>query len=104
MKKIKNVFYIHTHDTGRIINPYGYNVSSNNLKDFFRDSLTFQNAFSVAPTCSPSRAGLLTGSFPHQVGMLGLAQRGFVLDYSKHMAQFLKSQGFVTVLSGVQHE
>ncbi len=99
-----NIIYIHTHDTGRVIGPYGYRVSSPHIDEFFENSLMFQNAFSAAPTCSPSRAALLTGSYPHQVGMLGLAQRGFDIDLKKHMARYLKEEGYHTVLSGVQHE
>ena len=99
-----NVLYIHTHDSGRAVEPYGYNVLSENYDDFFKNNIMFQNAFSVSPTCSPSRAALLTGTYPHQNGMLGLAQRGFVIDKDKHLANFLNKNGFKTVLCGVQHE
>lgn len=99
-----NIIYIHTHDTGRVISPYGYGVHTPNYQELCEDSLLFQNAFSVAPTCSPSRAGLLTGIFPHQNGMLGLAQRGFNLDKERHLAHLLTEHGYHTALCGVQHE
>lgn len=99
-----NVLYLHTHDTGRVVSPYGYAVETPNIQRFCEDSLLFQHAFSVAPTCSPSRAGLLTGVYPHQNGMLGLAQRGFELDGSRHLARLLSNAGFRSVLCGVQHE
>jgi arylsulfatase A-like enzyme len=42
---------------------------------------------------------------PHDNGMLGLAHRGFSLnDYSRHMANFFKRNGFETALFGMQHE
>lgn len=100
-----NLVYIHTHDSGRLFSLYGYDVPSKNLKDFADDAVTFNNMYCVNPTCSPSRASLLTGQYPHQNGMLGLAQRGFSLyDVKKHLCQFLKRNGYHTVLSGVQHE
>ncbi len=99
-----NVLYIHTHDTGRIIGPYGYRTPTPNIDAFFQGGVSFQRAYSAAPTCSPSRAALLTGCFPHQVGMLGLAQRGFEFDTEKHLARFMAALGFQTVLCGVQHE
>lgn len=99
-----NILYIHTHDTGRVLSPYGYATPTPQLQALFEDSVTFQQAYSVAPTCSPSRAGLLTGQYPHQNGMLGLAQRGFALDADKHLACFLSEHGFRTALCGVQHE
>ena len=85
-----NILYIHTHDSGRMVSPYGVNAPTDNLLAFARDAAVFTQAYCAGPTCSPSRAALLTGTYPHQNGMLGLAQRGFGLtDYRRHLAQFL---------------
>lgn len=100
-----NVVYINTHDTGRYISPYGYDVPTLNLEEFAKDSTLFTHAYCLGPTCSPSRAGMLTGTYPHQNGMYGLAQRGFSLNNpSNHLANFLKSKGYQTAISGIQHE
>ena len=99
-----NVLYIHTHDSGRILSPYGYKVPTPHIEEFAKDAAVFRNAYCTGPTCSPSRAGLLTGTYPHQNGMLGLSQRGFVLDYGKHLVRYLGNQGYHTVLCGIQHE
>lgn len=99
-----NVLYLHTHDSGRVLSPFGAKAPSPNLERFSRTALTFQNCYCVGPTCSPSRAALLTGQYPHQNGMLGLAQRGFSIDYTKHLAQFLGRNGYHTALCGIQHE
>lgn len=100
-----NVIYINTHDSGRMLSPYGYDIPTENLKKLAEDSVVFTNAFCAGPTCSPSRAALLTGIFPHQNGMLGLAQRGFSLyNPEKHLANFLRNNGYNTCLCGIQHE
>lgn len=101
---ILNVLYIHTHDTGRVLSSYGYQVATPNYQAISEDSLLFQNAHSVAPTCSPSRSSLMTGTYPHQNGMLGLAQRGFSINKEEHLTHLLKKNGFHNVLAGVQHE
>src|SRR6056297_1161720 len=104
MGKIKNIIYLHTHDTGRYIEPYGFPAKTPNLMQLARKGTLFRQAFSAAPTCSPSRAGMLTGKTPHTVGMYGLAHRGFSLhDYGEHLVQFLNKNGFETVLCGMQH-
>ncbi len=100
-----NVIYINTHDTGRYIQPYGYPVETPKLMELAKESTLFRNAYCAAPTCSPSRAALLTGTAPHSCGMLGLAHRGFYFhDYKQHLAHMLSNNGFETVLCGIQHE
>ncbi len=100
-----NVVYIHTHDSGRYWAPYGYGMNMPNIMQIARAGIVFRNAFCAAPTCSPSRAALLTGMAAHSAGMLGLTHRGFSLnDPGKHMASFFSGQGFETVLCGLQHE
>ena len=99
-----NLLYIHTHDSGKVLSPYGYQVPTPYLSKWSKEATLFQNAFCVSPTCSPSRAAMLTGMYPHQVGMLGLAQRGFHLDTSKHLVQYLNQHGYQSVLCGIQHE
>lgn len=100
-----NVLYLHCHDAGRMISPYGYALSTPALARLAGQATLFRHCFCGGPTCSPSRAALLTGQWAHQTGMLGLAHRGFSLRYpERHLANYLKLHGFHTVLSGVQHE
>lgn len=100
-----NILYVHTHDTGRCIQPYDASIPTPNLMKLAQGGTLFRNAYCCGPTCSPSRAALLTGQPPHQNGMYGLAHRGFSLnDYSRHLANYLKKFGYETVLFGMQHE
>lgn len=99
-----NILYLHSHDTGRFIQPYGHAVATPHLQRFAERGVLFRNAFCTNPTCSPSRASLLTGQCAHSSGMLGLAHRGFALnDYRQHLAAVLKSAGYQCHLFGVQH-
>ena len=99
-----NIIYLHSHDTGRYVQPYGYAVPAPNLQRLAEEGVLFRQAFSVAPTCSPSRAGLLTGRWAHNNGMLGLAHRGFALDdYRQHLVHTLRAAGYRATLIGVQH-
>ena len=82
----------------------GYAVPTPNLQKLAGEGTLFRRCFCAAPTCSPSRAALLTGQSAHSSGMLGLAHRGFALcDYTQHLVSTLKGAGYHTVLAGMQH-
>ncbi len=99
-----NIIYIHSHDTGRYIRPYGHNIGTPNLQRLAEQGVLFRQAFSAAPTCSPSRASLLTGQCAHRNGMLGLAHRGFSLNnYRQHILHTLRGAGYYSALVGLQH-
>jgi N-sulfoglucosamine sulfohydrolase len=99
-----NVILLHSHNTGRLIQPYGHPVPTPNIQRLAEQGVLFRQAFAAAPTCSPSRASLSTGQYPHVNGMLGLAHRGFRLkDYDRTMVHTLNAAGYRTVLGGLQH-
>lgn len=104
-KRVKpNILYIHSHDTGRYIQPYGHAVPTPNLQRLAEEGVLFRQCFCANPTCSASRSALVTGSYPHQNGMLGLAHRGWRLnDYKQHMLHTLRDSGYYSALSGIQH-
>ena len=105
VRKPPNVLFLHAHDMGRAVSPYGFPAPTPRIQAFAETSLVFRNAHAAAPTCSPSRAALLTGQTAHQAGMLGLAHRGFRLAYpDRHLAAYLGRHGYHTVLAGIQHE
>ncbi len=100
-----NLLYLNTHDIGRYLNIYGYDVETPNLNQLAKDGMLLRNMHCASPTCSPSRGVLLTGQYPHNNGLIGLAHRGFdITDKKKHLAAFLSHHGYETVLAGVQHE
>lgn len=99
-----NILYLHSHDTGRYVQPYGYAVPTPNIQRLAGEGVLFRQAFCASPTCSPSRACLLTGQYAHSNGMLGLAHRGFSLrDYHHHIVHTLRKQGYWSALIGEQH-
>jgi arylsulfatase A-like enzyme len=102
--KKPNILYLHSHDTGRYIQPYGHAVPTPNLQRLAEEGVLFRQAYNAAPTCSPSRAALLTGQAPHSCGQYGLVNRGFELrDRHKHLAHTLRATGYHTALTGVHH-
>lgn len=102
-----NVLLLTCHDIGRHLGCYGVEtVQTPNLDALASSGVRFQNAFTVAPSCSPSRAALATGRYPHSNGVMGLAHPPFNWDLApgeQHVAQLLGSAGFETHLFGLQH-
>lgn len=99
-----NILYIHSHDTGRYVQPYGYAIPTPNIQRLAEQGVLFRKAFCAAPTCSPSRASLLTGQYAHNTGMLGLAHRGFSLhNYKQHIIHTLRKAGYHSALIGEEH-
>lgn len=93
-----NVIYLNSHDTGRVLSPYGHPVNTPNVQRLAEEGVLFRNAHSAAPTCSPSRAALTMGQYPHSCGMIGLGNRGIpVREPSEHLANTLKEGGYTTI-------
>jgi N-sulfoglucosamine sulfohydrolase len=99
-----NILYLNSHDTGRYVQPYGHAIPTPNIQWLADQGVMFRNAFCAAPSCSGSRAALLTGSYCHNNGMMGLAHRGFALhDPGQHIVRTLSEAGYHTELIGEQH-
>ena len=75
-----------------------------NIQKLAEEGAVFRNAFCANPTCSPSRAALLTGQWAHSCGMGGLANRGWSLPVPEHLITYTLNQaGYTTALAGFQH-
>ena len=99
-----NILYLHTHDTRRYIQPYGYAIPTPNMQRLAEEGVLFRHTFCAAPTCSPSQAAMPTGQTAHNSCMLSLAHRDFSLsDPGQHLVHTLNTKGYTTILAGLQH-
>lgn len=103
-----NVLVFVSHDTGRWLSPFGAtSVSTPAFEEFARESVRFTRAFCVSPLCSPSRAAMFTGRYPHEVGANGLVDNRCGWDLtpkSGHLCSLLHEAGYETCLAGFLHE
>ena len=63
-----NIIYVIVHDIGQHIGCYGAGVSTPNLDQLAANGVQFNNYHCTAAQCSPSRASIMTGRYPHQNG------------------------------------
>ena len=103
---LPNVLIITTHDTGRFIAPYGVaSVDTPNLNRLAAGGARF-NAYTTAPQCSPSRASLTTGRYPHANGTMGLTHgehRWDLHSNERTIPQILRTAGYRSGHWGVEH-
>ena len=84
---------------------FGYagdpNVQTPNIDALAARSISFENAISVCPVCTPHRAALLTGRYPTTTGMF---MNDLYLPKEEHcMAEMFKDAGYDTAYIGKWH-
>lgn len=103
-----NVILITCHDLGQHLGCYGIpTVDTPNVDGLAAAGVRFRRSFCVAPQCSPSRAAMVTGRYPHANGVLGLVHGGFKWDLHEnetHLVRRFGAVGYATALIGIQHE
>lgn len=107
-RAMPNVLIITCHDLGNYLGCYGARtVRTPNLDRLAAEGVRFSRAFCSAPQCSPSRASIFTGRYPHSNGVMGLTHAEFAWDLhpdERHLGQILREQGYRTVMLGIHHE
>lgn len=100
-----NILFMISHDSGRKFASYGYSVSTPNITALTRRGVQFDNYYCPAPQCSPSRGSILTGRYPHNNGLMGLAHLGFCITKGvTTLPKELQKSGYLTSLIGLSHE
>ena len=77
------------------------NVKTPNLDKFSDEAVTFSNAVSVCPVCTPYRASLLTGRFPTSTGMF--LNDAYLPSEELCLAEIYKANGYQTGYIGKWH-
>lgn len=77
-------------------------ISTPNINRLSEKAVFFSNAYSTAPICSPSRAGLITGRYQQRWGNYWYGEGGLPA-VELTLPQMLKQQGYYNVKIGKTH-
>ena len=106
-----NVLLIVSEDNGPHLGCYGdLFVDTPHLDQLAAEGIRFSNAYTTQAVCSPARASILTGLYPHQNGQIGLATHKYAMfpahaveENLPNIPSLLKANGYRTGLIGKLH-
>ncbi|MBB6462631.1 sulfatase family protein [Flammeovirga kamogawensis] len=85
---------------------YGGPVPTPNIDRIAKEGVKFNRAYSATPFCSPSRASIVTGLYPHQHGVvhnLGSKQEDGININDETTGKLLNQEGYATHQYGKWH-
>jgi len=77
-------------------------VRTPNIDTLAKDGLRFTNAYLTASSCSPSRASIVTGRYPHNNGKAAELHLP-IADHLPWLPEVLREAGYYSALSGKHH-
>ncbi len=100
-----DILLITLDDLGIQVGTYGHPyVRTPNIDKLADQGIQFENAWVTQPGCSPSRGSIMTGLYPHQNGLVGLAHLGYKMDKPyPTIPALLKQAGYHTGVVGKVH-
>ncbi len=100
-----NVVQVICHDLGRYVGCLGAPIETPNIDGLAEEGVLFSNYCCTAAQCSPSRGSIMTGRYPHNNGLVGLAHIGWRIGANEvTLPMYLNRAGYHTRLIGHQHE
>ncbi len=105
-KSKPNILLMVAEDHGLQMSCYGdKHISTPNLDALAREGGRFEHAYVTQAGCSPSRASIFTGQYPHNNGQIGLATHGLRMykDDTPNLTTYLKDAGYRTGIIGKIH-
>ena len=109
-KATPNILFIVADDLGYSdLGSYGGEIDTPNLDALAEGGVRLTQFYTMG-RCCPSRASILTGQYPHRVGLGHMTQdinqpgyRGQVSDQAQTIAQALKPAGYRSFIAGKWH-
>ena len=101
-----NILLMVGEDHGLQLSCYGDKcIWTPNLDALAGGGVRFEHAYVAQAGCSPSRASIFTGLFPHNNGQIGLATHGLRMykDDTPNLTTYLKDAGYRTGIIGKIH-
>jgi len=100
-----NIVKVICHDLGQHIGCLGAAIETPNIDGLAAEGVLFDNYCCTAAQCSPSRGSIMTGRYPHNNGLVGLAHLGWRIGANEvTLPMYLNRAGYHTRLIGHQHE
>ncbi|MCD6360651.1 MAG: sulfatase-like hydrolase/transferase [Armatimonadetes bacterium] len=100
-----NIVFFICHDLGQHVGCLGAPIETPNIDALAGDGVLFSSYACTAASCSPSRGSIMTGRYPHNNGLVGLAHIGWEIGANEVTTpMYLNRAGYSTHLIGHQHE
>ena len=98
--KRPNILLIVADDLSKTLPLYGDNtITTPGMEGVARDGVVFERAYCTASSCTPSRASILTGQYPHQLAQGGNLHGTLSIKYANY-ARILEENGYRVGLQG----